>query len=33
VTAELARSRPLSVVMAEAVAALRAWADGRTVRA
>lgn len=33
VLAELARTRPLSVVMAEAVAALRAWADGRTVRA
>ena len=33
VLAELARSRPLSVVMAEAVAALRAWAEGRTVRA
>lgn len=33
VAAELGRTRPLSVVMAEAVAALRAWADGRTVRA
>jgi SpoVK/Ycf46/Vps4 family AAA+-type ATPase len=33
VLSELRRTRPLSVVMAEAVAALRAWADGRTVRA
>ncbi|MCL2345997.1 MAG: AAA family ATPase [Desulfobulbus sp.] len=30
---EIARTRPLSVVMAEQVAALRAWADGRTVMA
>ncbi|MFA5938964.1 MAG: AAA family ATPase [Sinimarinibacterium sp.] len=30
---ELARTRPLSVVMAEPVAALRAWAQGRTVPA
>jgi hypothetical protein len=31
--AEIARTRPLSVVMAERVAALRAWAADRTVRA
>ena len=31
--AELAQTRPLSVVMAESVAALRAWAAGRTVPA
>ena len=31
--AELQRTRPLSVVMAEPVAALRAWASGRTVAA
>ena len=30
---ELAATRPLAVVMAEQVAALRAWAQGRTVRA
>ncbi|HUU60236.1 MAG TPA: AAA family ATPase [Phycisphaerae bacterium] len=30
---ELAATRPLSVVMAEKVATLRAWADGRCVRA
>lgn len=30
---EIARTRPLSVVMAEQVAALRAWADERTVMA
>ncbi|MDR2189068.1 MAG: AAA family ATPase [Azonexus sp.] len=30
---EIARTRPLSVVMAEQVAALRAWAAGRTVMA
>ena len=30
---ELARTRPLSVVMAEQIAGLRAWADGRTVSA
>lgn len=30
---ELAATRPLSVVMAERIAALRAWADGRTVPA
>ena len=29
---EIERTRPLSVVMAERVAALRQWADGRTVR-
>ena len=33
VAAELARTRPLSVVMAERVAALRAWAASRTVPA
>ena len=33
VLAEFQRTRPLSVVMAERVAALRAWADGRTVPA
>ncbi|HXH04181.1 MAG TPA: AAA family ATPase [Candidatus Competibacteraceae bacterium] len=31
--AEIRRTRPLSVVMAEEVAALRAWAEGRTVSA
>jgi hypothetical protein len=31
--AEIARTRPLSVTMAERVAALRDWAKGRTVRA
>ena len=31
--AELKATRPLSVVMAEKIAALRAWADGRCVRA
>jgi len=30
---EIAATRPLSVVMAERVAAVRAWAEGRTVRA
>ncbi len=33
VAAEIAHTRPLSVVMAEQVAALRQWASGRTVRA
>jgi ATP-dependent 26S proteasome regulatory subunit len=33
VLAELGRTRPLSVVMAEKVQALRQWAAGRTVRA
>ena len=33
VRAELARTRPLSVTRAEALAALRAWARGRTVSA
>ena len=33
VLAEISRTRPLSVVMAEKVAALREWAAGRTVRA
>jgi len=33
VAEELRRTRPLSVVMAEQLAALRLWADGRTVRA
>ena len=33
VLAEIARTRPLSVVMAEKVAGLREWAAGRTVRA
>jgi SpoVK/Ycf46/Vps4 family AAA+-type ATPase len=33
VVAEIGRTRPLSVVMAERVAALRAWAADRTVRA
>jgi ATPase family protein associated with various cellular activities (AAA) len=33
VAAELRKTRPLSVVMAERVAALRAWASGRTVPA
>ncbi len=32
-TEELLRTRPLSVVMAEKIAQLRAWADGRTVPA
>jgi SpoVK/Ycf46/Vps4 family AAA+-type ATPase len=31
--AEIAATRPLEVVMAEKVAALRAWAEGRTVPA
>jgi hypothetical protein len=31
--AEIRRTRPLSVIMAERVAALRAWAAGRTVPA
>jgi len=30
---EIAATRPLAVVMAEQVAALRSWAQGRTVRA
>jgi hypothetical protein len=30
---EAARTKPLSVVMAERVAALRGWAQGRTVAA
>lgn len=30
---QIEKTRPLSVVMAEAVAQLRSWADGRTVRA
>ena len=33
VLAEIKRTRPLSVVMAERISALRAWADGRTVAA
>jgi hypothetical protein len=33
VLAELRHTRPLSVVMAEKVAALREWAASRTVRA
>jgi SpoVK/Ycf46/Vps4 family AAA+-type ATPase len=33
VMAEILRTRPLSVVMAEKVAELRLWAEGRTVRA
>lgn len=33
VQAELARTRPLSVTRAEAIDALRAWAEGRTVSA
>ncbi len=33
VLAEIGRTRPLSVVMAEKVAALREWAAGRTVKA
>ena len=33
VLAEIGRTRPLSVVMAEKVEALREWAAGRTVRA
>jgi hypothetical protein len=32
-TAEIAATRPLEVVMAEKVAALRSWAEGRTVAA
>jgi hypothetical protein len=31
--AEIAATRPLEVVMAEKIAALREWADGRTVSA
>jgi len=31
--AEIAATRPLEVVMAEKVAALRSWAEGRTVAA
>jgi hypothetical protein len=33
VALELRKTRPLSVIMAERVAALRAWAAGRTVPA
>jgi hypothetical protein len=33
VPAELARTQPLSVTRAEAIAALRDWARGRTVGA
>lgn len=33
IVAEVARTRPLSVVMAEKIAYLRAWAQDRTVRA
>jgi hypothetical protein len=33
VAAELRKTRPLSVIMAERVAAVRAWARGRTVPA
>jgi hypothetical protein len=33
VLGEIGRTRPLSVVMAEKIAALRAWANGRTVMA
>ena len=33
ILAELAATRPLSVLMAEKIDALRAWADGRCVRA
>ena len=33
IAAEIARTRPLSVVMAERVAGLRAWAADRTVKA
>ena len=33
VAAEIARTRPLSVVMAERIASLRAWAEERTVKA
>ena len=33
IAAELRKTRPLSVIMAERVAALRAWAKGRTVPA
>ena len=33
VLAEIGRTRPLSVVMAEKVDQLRAWASGRTVSA
>ncbi len=33
IEAEIARTRPLSVVMAERVAWLRSWAAGRTVHA
>jgi SpoVK/Ycf46/Vps4 family AAA+-type ATPase len=32
-SAEIAATRPLEVVMAEKIAALRSWADGRTVPA
>ncbi|CAN5321672.1 AAA family ATPase [soil metagenome] len=32
-TAEIAQTRPLSVLMSEKIAALRAWAEGRTVSA
>ena len=33
IRAEIAATHPLETVMAEKVAALRAWADGRTVSA
>jgi SpoVK/Ycf46/Vps4 family AAA+-type ATPase len=33
IASELRKTRPLSVIMAERVAALRAWASGRTVPA
>ena len=33
ILAEIARTRPLSVVMAERIARLRAWAIDRTVKA
>ncbi|NBR28769.1 MAG: ATPase, partial [Betaproteobacteria bacterium] len=33
IAGEIGRTRPLSVVMAEKVEALRAWAAGRTVSA
>jgi len=33
ILAELARTKPLSVVMAEKIAALREWAAERTVQA
>jgi hypothetical protein len=30
---EIARTKPIAVVMAEEISALRAWAQGRTVSA